>query len=124
MGLRKILGAALATGTQLVPFLNLFGPIATAVIPGDKDDKVLAKVGSELAQFNAIVANMEGLGILLADKNISGADKARAAGAQMGQVVLQSMQAGGYKLNDEPKFKEACSRLGGDWADIMECFKK
>ena len=133
MGLRKILGIGLSIGEQLVPTMNLWGPIIGRAIPGDADDKAIAKAnaiatrGTNLfTTFNGIVVDVQQTGQVLGESVLSNEQKALMAGTRMGNEIAMAMELGGAKLTKEQagKFKDACTRMGGAWADVMECFDK
>lgn len=121
MGFRKKLGELLAAGTQLVP---VFGPLIAGLIPGTKDDRIIAGVGNTLLEIEGAVADVQQTALTWKDKNITSEDKIRLVTPKVGVIMVRSMKIAGRSLRkeDEAKFLAACGRLGGDYADIMDCF--
>ena len=115
----KKLGQVLANVAGIVAG---YGPVFTSFTKSTKDDAIVAVVSSELAQIQGVVASVEAFGAVL---GTPGADKARAAGPLVGQIVLKSMQASGHELDKDKtdKFLAACTAMSGAYADIMDCFK-
>jgi hypothetical protein len=133
MGLRKILGAGLSIASEIVPTMKLWGPIIGRAIPGQADDKAIARAtamgerGTNMfTAFNAIVVDVQQTGHILGDNTLSNEQKALMSGTRMGNEIVLAMELAGAKLQKEKaaKFKDACSRMGGAWADAMECFEK
>jgi hypothetical protein len=133
MGLRKILGVGMSIASEIVPTMKLWGPIIGRAIPGQVDDKAIARAmaigerGTNMfTTFNAIVVDVQQTGHILGGNTLSNEQKALVSGTRMGNEIVMAMELAGATLPKEKadKFREACSRMGGAWADAMECFEK
>jgi hypothetical protein len=69
------------------------------------------------------VISVEGAVAAIANSNISGADKARAAGALVGQIIQLSPFMKGKDIADGEKFKNACATIAGGIADLLNSLK-
>lgn len=109
MNFLKKFGSAILKVTQIVTGL---GPVFSATIPQSSG----AVITSELQQLAGVIATVETVGQAL---GTAGADKAKAAGPLVAQVILQSSFMVGKKIADEALFTKACTALGGDVADLL-----
>lgn len=97
-----------------------YGPIAAALIPGTKDDKVITAVSDRLDTAGDIIVGVELFGQAL---GTPGPDKAKAAAPQVFQVLLGLKHVAGKKMRDEGGARAAAARLGSDLADFLNCFE-
>lgn len=101
----KRLGEAVKIGGAVIP---MFGPVIAALIPGDKDDKILVKATDALTDLNEIIKNAEVFGASL---NLSGADKLKGAVPSIAQVVMRSAIMGGLPPGNRALFDEGIAEL-------------
>ncbi len=100
--------AILLRATSIVTGLSPLIPPAASV--------AVSRIESELVQLAGVITSVEAIGQVL---TIPGADKAKAAGPLVAQVVLQSALMVNKKIADPVKFAAACQALGGDFADLL-----
>lgn len=100
------------------------GPIFAASTKNTKDDAIVARTVDTLNQIVGVVESVEVFNAALSAP-VTGAEKARASGPMVAQIILRSMAASGKKLDDakKDKFAAASAAMGGNVADIMDCFK-
>mgnify|MGYP001561276841 FL=1 len=113
MGWLKKVGLIVLKVTEIVSGL---GPIASALIPGDKDDKVIRVVSADLAQIAAIIAQAEIFGQAL---GLPGAQKLTASAPAVAQIIMQSAILANHKIADPVKFKAGCTQVPSGMADIL-----
>ena len=110
----KRVGQAIAGGTQKV---EAVAPLAGALI-----EAVAPQSTHFVDTFNAIlgtVVSVEGTAAAIANANISGPDKAKAAGALVAQVIMGAPFMEGKKIADQQKFQQSCSTIAGGIADLL-----
>lgn len=110
----KSIGTAIAGGTKRV---EAVAPLATALV-----EAVAPQTAPALDTFNAIlgtVVSVEGTVASIANSNISGSDKAKAAGSLVAQVIMAAPFMQGKKINDQVKFQNACGTIAGGVADLL-----
>lgn len=90
-----------------------FGPMAGAIYP--QAAPVIQTVSADLQDIEKIVVQAEAMGQAL---GLPGAQKIKAAGPIVAQIVLSRLVAG-RKVKDQAAFAAACERLGGDIADVL-----
>lgn len=105
------LGKIIATVTGL--FLG-FAPVIQKTYPGTGG--VIDTVSKDLAEVGTVVANIEAIGQL---KGLSGADKAKAAGPLVAQIVLNSSLVAGKKIANPDLFQQGCQNISGGVADVL-----
>jgi hypothetical protein len=113
----KKLGAILLEATKIV---TGFGPLASALIPGTKDDKIIQVVSSDLVQIAGIVTQVEVFGQAL---SIAGADKLKAAAPAVAQIILQSSLLANHKIANAPLFQTGCTKIADGMADVLNALK-
>lgn len=107
----KKLGSVFTAVGQELPYI---GPILAAVIPGTKDDAIIAAVQADFAQATSVVANVEAFGQAL---SISGPDKLKAAAGPMAKVLLASSSFAGKKIKDPVLFQQGATKIADGFAD-------
>lgn len=117
MNLLKKIGNVLLTATGV---LTGYGPLIGTLIPGDKDDKIMATALDKLDLAANTIVRVEGFGQAI---KLPGADKARAAAPEVFQILLNLKLVAGKKPKDVEGAKAAAQRLGGDLADFLNCFE-
>lgn len=117
----KDFGKAVANISGLVAGI---GPIFAASTKNTKDDAIVARATDTLTQIVGVVESVEVFNAALTAP-VAGTEKARASGPMVAQIIIRSMSASGKKLDDgkKEKFAAACASMGGNVADIMDCFK-
>jgi hypothetical protein len=113
----KDIGNAVNTANQIV---NGYGPIAAQLIPGTKDDKIIAIAQTTLDDAANVVVNAEAFGQAL---SLPGTAKATAAAGPMYQLMLQMKLVAGKKPKDEAAARAAAQRMGQDLADFLNAFE-
>lgn len=117
MSFLKKIGQVLLTATGVVTGL---GPSLGALIPGDKDDKAIARVVDGLDNAMGAVVGAEMFGQAL---KLPGPDKAKAAAPALFQVLMSAKLIAGKKLKDPAKAKAAAEAMGGNLADFLNAFE-
>jgi len=118
MSFLKKFGKVLVKGLGIV--LG-FGPVVGQLIPGDKDDRVIAKVTDTLDQMSNIVLITEGM--LAGIKKATGLDKLNAATPFVEQIIRRSELMSGKEIMDESKFTAAIRQITGGIADLLNSLK-
>lgn len=118
MSFLKKFGKVLVKGLGIV--LG-FGPVVGQLIPGDKDDRVIAKVTDTLDQMSNIVLITEGM--LAGIKKATGLDKLNAATPFVEQIIRRSELMSGKEIMDEAKFTAAIRQITGGIADLLNSLK-
>lgn len=77
---------------------------------------VVTRLSTEIEQFVNVIVAVEAVGQI---SGIKGAEKARAAGSLIGQVILASPFMAGKKIKDVELFKQGCANIGGGFADVL-----
>lgn len=95
-------------------FLVLGGPIISALIPGKKDDQIVAIAQSVIGQAVQVVVQVEAFGAALA---LSGADKLKAAAGPIAEILIQFLK--GRKIKDAVKFRAGVEKFTSGLADIL-----
>jgi len=113
----KKLGQVVLTATGIV---TGYGPTLAAMIPGDKDDKALARITDGLDNAMGAIVGAEMFGQAL---NLPGPDKAKAAAPALFQILMASKLIAGKKLKDPAKAKAAAEAMGGNLADFLNAFE-
>jgi hypothetical protein len=93
-----------------------FGPAASALIPGTKDDKIIAVGTDYLVKISNVIQNAELFGQAL---GIKGPDKLKAAAPAVAQIVLTSSLVAGKKIANPALFQQGCTKVGDGVADIL-----
>jgi hypothetical protein len=111
LGTILVKAAAIVTG---------FGPTLAAVIPGDKDDRIIRIVSRDLGQIADIVVQAEAMGQALGQP---GAQKLIAATPMVAQIILQSSLLVGHKIAQPDLFKKGCASIASGTADVLNSLK-
>lgn len=69
-----------------------------------------------LAKIAEVVMTVEALGQL---KSLPGAEKAKAAGPLVAQIILRSTLVAGQKISDPVLFNQGCTNIAGGVADVL-----
>lgn len=101
---------------QMTQAITGFGPLISAMIPGTRDDKLLATVQGELPKLLEIIASIEIAGAAL---NLPGAQKLEAAAPLFAQVILQSSAMAGKKIKDQVLFTKSVKEIASGMAGIL-----
>lgn len=97
------------------PVAGLVGATVKALIPGNKEDKVVDYITNDgIAAASNVVKNVEAFGQAL---SLPGADKLKAAAGPMAQVLLQSSVFAGKKIKDPELFKQGATKIADGMAD-------
>lgn len=106
-------------GQAIVKFAALtpYGKFFTSVIPGDKDDRILAKIKDSLDDVAAIIVNMEAVGAAL---NLTGPDKLKGSIPAIGQIILHSSIMAGKPPKDVALYGEGIQDLANAMVKILK----
>ncbi len=113
----KKLGTIVLKVTEIV---TGFGPLASMLIPGTKDDKIIQMVSADLVQIASIIAQVEVFGQAL---GIAGPDKLKAAAPAVAQIILQSAVMVNHKIENPALFHQGCTKVADGMADILNSLK-
>ena len=101
--------------------LNLltgFGPMIGQMIPGDKDDKIIAKSTDTLIQVSTVIQMVEAIG-QAASTPMPGAEKLKVATPLVAQIILSSSMLAQHKVANEVLFRQGCTSIASGMADVM-----
>lgn len=111
MGWLKKIGVVLAKSAEIIAF---GGPVISSLIPGKKDDQIIAVAQSVIGQAIQVIVQAEAFGAALA---LSGADKLKAASGPIAEILLQFLK--GRKIKDAVKFRAGVEKFTSGLADIL-----
>ncbi len=109
----KRIGQAALAGVNIIP---VFGPIAAALIPGDKDDKILATIQGSLIDIQQIILNAEVFGAAL---TLTGEQKLKGAIPAVAQVILHSSIMAGKPPANQALFLEGVQDMTNAMVKIL-----
>lgn len=110
-------GSILLKATQILVGIT---PVVGPIIPGDKDDRILAVAASELQLMLTVITQVELFGQAL---GIPGPDKLKAAAPAVAQIILSSAMMANRKIEDEVLFRAGCVKVADGMADIANSLK-
>lgn len=100
---------------QLVSGLFLgFAPTLTKALPGTTGE--VTTISKDLTDIGNVVVEVEAFGQL---QGLSGADKAKAAGPLVAQIILNSSLVAGKKIANPVLFQQANVEIAGGVADLL-----
>jgi hypothetical protein len=114
------LSKAATIALKVTEIVTGLGPLASAIIPGDKDDKIIQAVSVDLAQIAQIIAQVEIFGQAL---GLPGAQKLTAAAPSVAQVILQSSIMAKHEISNPELFKTGCTKVADGMADVLNSLK-
>ncbi len=117
MSFLKKLGVALIEVGKVVP---IGGPVLAALIPGTKDDAIIAKATGTLDQLTNIIVTTEAIGAAL---KLDGQQKLTAATPLFAQAFLQSSILAGREIADPVAFKTGVDEAVAAYVKILNSFK-
>jgi len=117
MSFLKNLGKILSTASTLIP---VYGPLIGAMIPGDRDDRIIAGANDRIDGMLGVVAQAEVMGQAIA---VPGAQKAAMAAPAILQILLSSKLVAGKKPKDAAAAKVAAENVGKALADFLNAFE-
>lgn len=108
-------------GIMILKGLN-FLPTITQVVESSAGQPI--PVLDKLDQIGSLVVTAEGMITTVLGPG-SGPKKAQAVGPYVAQIVMSSSLVAGKKIlaGQQQAFMAACTALGGDVADILNCFE-
>ncbi len=112
----KKIGQIIVAGFKLE--LGL-APVIQAQYP--QTANILQNVNDVWSQFVGIITTVEAVGSSL---GLPGADKVRAAGPLVGQLIQQSAFMANKTIADTAKFSAACQTIAGGIADLLNSLKE
>jgi hypothetical protein len=117
----KVLTFLSNVGKMVLQGLNLV-PAVTKVIESSAGQPI--PVLDKLDQIGSLVITAEGMITSVLGPG-SGAQKAKAVGPYVAQVILSSSLVAGKKMAPEKQqaFMDACTAIGSDVADVLNCFE-
>jgi len=107
---------------KVTEILTGFGPIITRIIPGTKDDQIVAAATHELSQIAAIVTQVEAMAAALA-LPLPGDQKLLMATPLVAQIILQSSMMAHHEIADPVKFRAGCASMASGMADVLNSLK-
>jgi hypothetical protein len=107
-------------GVAVGKALPIAGPILAAVIPGTKDDAVIAKATTTIDQVVGVIAQVEVMGQALA---LPGTQKLTAATPLVAQLLLRSSTLAGKEIADPALFTAGCEKIAAGTADVLNSLK-
>jgi hypothetical protein len=119
MGWLKKAGQIILKVTEI---LVGFGPLASALIPGDKDDKVISVVTTELTQIAGIVTQVEAMAGALSQP-LPGDQKLLMATPMVAQILLQSSVMVHHQIHDPVLFQKGCASIASGMADVLNSLR-
>jgi hypothetical protein len=99
-----------------------FGPMIGAMIPGTKDDQIIAKAGDTLMQVSTVVQMVEAIG-QAASTPMPGAEKLKVATPLVAQIILSSTMLAQHKIANEALFRQGCASIASGMADVLNSLK-
>lgn len=112
--LKKVGEAAVAIGKGL----PLYGPIIDAIIPGKKDDAVIAQATSAIDPLLKIITDVEAIGQSL---SLPGDQRLTAATTLVAQALAP--YAAKFGIQDPALFQKAASELAQGTVDFANSLK-
>ncbi len=113
----KKIGEGVKIASAIVPG---YGPLIAALIPGTRDDKIIAQVNDTLGAVGGIVIQAEAFGAAL---SLTGEDKLKGAIGSAAQIVLQSSLMAGQAPQDPAMFLDGVKDLTSGIAKILNSRK-
>lgn len=111
MGWLKKVGLIIAKAGE---FLILGGPVISALIPGKKDDQIIAVAQSVIGQAVQVIVQIEAFGAAL---GLDGVAKLKAAVGPISEILLQFLK--GRKIKDVAKYRAGVEKFTSGLADIL-----
>jgi hypothetical protein len=116
----KKAGQVIASAAMIAEeFYPALAPLVNAVLPAKDQAKaasVEATVSSDISSVSSVVMSVEGISATLTQP-LSGAQKAAAAGPQIGAIFLASEALAGKKIANPAAFNAAMAVIAGGVAD-------
>ena len=106
---------------NIIGIVTVGGPLISAAIPGDKDDKAIAKARDTLEEISGWVMITEGM--FAGVKDASGAQKLEAALPFVAQAIQRSEFMLKREIMDEEKFTAAIRTITSGIADLLNSLK-
>lgn len=113
LGFLKTFGKVVLKGIAII---NGFAPTAKALIPGDKDDRIIDIVSQDLAQIADIITTTEAIGQTL---NLPGTQKLDAAAPLVAQVILKSAVLANHQIANPSLFSQGARKIADGFADVL-----
>jgi len=110
-----LIGKIVLTGLSVV---TGFGPMAAAMIPGTKDDKIIKQTEDTLAQVAQIIGMVEAIG-QAATTPMAGPEKLKVAAPLVAQIIMSSSMLTQHKITDEVLFRQGCTSIASGMADVL-----
>lgn len=107
----KLIGSLIVKGLAII---EQFQPAVQAMVPNSTG--VIQTVSKDLSEAFQVIVNVEAMGQL---SGLSGADKAKAAGPLLAQIVLGSAAMAGKTIADPAAFQAAAVVTAGGFADML-----
>ena len=111
MGWLKKVGIYLAKTAE---FLAFGGPIISQLIPGTKDDQIIAISQSVIGKAINVVVQVEAFGAAL---GLSGAEKLKAAIGPVSEIFLEFFK--GRKVKDVARWRNGISQIVSGLAECL-----
>jgi hypothetical protein len=111
MGWLKKVGIIVAKTAEM---LALGGPIISSLIPGKRDDQIIAVAQSVIGQAIQVIVQVEAIGAAL---SLDGAAKLKGAVGPISEILLQLFK--GRKIKDVAKYRAGVEQFTSGLADIL-----
>lgn len=111
MGWLKKVGIILGKTAE---FMVLGGPIISSLIPGKKDDEIVAIAQSVIGKAVQVIVQVEAFGASL---NLSGADKLKGAVGSVSEIMLSFFA--GRKIKDVERWRKGVASFTSGLADML-----
>lgn len=106
----------LGAGLQL---MGVFSPVVQSFAP--QSAAVITRVEDAITQVGRVVISAQSFATVLSDKGITGADRARASGPAVAQILLQTELFAGKKVDaaNQAAFLQKSGELAGIISDLI-----
>jgi hypothetical protein len=115
----SLIGKIALTGLQVV---TGFGPMASQMIPGTKDDRIIKQTEDTLIQVSSIIQMVEAIG-QAASTPMPGTEKLRVASPLVAQAILGSAMLANHKIANEELFRQGAEKIASGMADVLNSLK-
>lgn len=115
----SLIGKIVLTGLQVV---TGFGPMAAAMIPGTKDDKIIGQAKDTLTEVSQVITMVEMIAAA-SSSPMPGAEKLKVATPLVAQIILSSSMLAQHKIGNEVLFRAGCEKIASGMADVLNSIK-
>lgn len=116
------LGKVMQIAGKVVQVFLGFAPGIATLIPGKKDDQVVAALVDPLTQVAQVVIQVEAMAQAL-ETPLPGPQKLQMATPIVAQIILASSIMAKHEIHDPELFKKGCASIASGLADILNSIK-